>query len=475
MPPTQSNIQNTVDQAKVLLNQEANLSPALKAVVLLLMEFLIVLSSNQARNSRNSSKPPSTDPNRLKKSKSPTGRKPGGQNGHRGSTLEPFDDPDEVHQLKVDRSLYRQHGKAKSVGTEQRQIVDIHISRFVTEYSAEIVEFEDGTRVVADFPEGVNSPIQYGNSVKAAAVYLSQFQLLPYARLTDYFSDHLDTPMSAATLVNFNNKAFDLLESFENICKLKLQDAVAMHADETGVNINGKGHWLHVCATPLWTMYGVHSKRGKEAFDEMGILAEFEGVLCHDHWKPYYASCPDQLHSLCNSHHIRELVFAHEQDAQAWAEKILEFLVELNETVNDAGGVLDGEEQKKKIKQYRRILKQADSECPPPDESKRPPGKRGKLKRSKSRNLLERFIKYEADVLRFMTNIDVPFTNNLAENDLRMTKVQQKVSGCFRSLQGAKTFCRIRGYLTTCRKHGVSPTDALNLLFDGKLPDFCSK
>jgi transposase len=475
MSPTPSNIQSTLEQAKILLSQETNCSPALKAVILLLMNFLEMLSASQAKNSRNSSKPPSSDPHREKRPKNKSLRKPGGQPGHQGKTLEPFEQPDETLQLKVDRRHYRQHGKGQRVGTEQRQIVDIQITRFVTQYDAEIVVFEDGTRIVADFPDGVDRPVQYGNSVKAAAVYLSQFQLLPYARLADYFDQQLDIPISTGSLTNFNAKAFELLDTFENIAIRKLKDAQVMNADETGVNINGKGHWLHVSATTLWTHYAIHKRRGKEAFDEIGILADFDGILCHDHWKPYYACCPTSLHSLCNSHHLRELTFAYEQDEQAWAGKIHQFLLKLNEVVDDAGGVLDNEQQKKQIRRYRYILKQAEVECPPPDESKRPPGKRGRLKRSKSRNLLERLIDFEDDVLRFMTNPDVPFTNNLAENDLRMTKVQQKISGCFRSLQGAQIFCRIRGYLTTCRKQGVNPTDALNLLFDGNLPDFCDR
>jgi len=437
------------------------------------MNFLEVLSASQAKNSRNSSKPPSSDPNRPKNPKNKSTRKPGGQHGHRGITLEPFEQPDETLQLKVDRRRYRQHGKGQCVGTERRQIVDIQISRFVTQYDAEIVVFEDGTRIVADFPAGVNRPVQYGNSVKAAAVYLSQYQFLPYARLADYFDQQLGIPISTGSLANFNTKAFELLETFEDIAKRKLQESEVLNADETGININGKGHWLHVSTTALWTHYAIHKRRGKEAFDAIGIFDNFGGILCHDHWKPYYATCPTVFHSLCNSHHLRELTFAHEQDGQVWADKIAKFLVKLDEAVKDAGGALDKTQQRKQIQRYRRILKQAEIECPAPDESKRPPGKRGRLKRSRSRNLLERLIEFEDDVLRFMTRSDVAFTNNLAENDIRMTKVQQKISGCFRSLQGAQIFCRIRGYLTTCRKHGVNPTDALNRLFDGCLPDFC--
>ena len=473
MPPNKTNIERTVEQATLLIDSEPDLSPALKAVVLLLMEFLVTLSGQKALNSRNSSTPPSQDPNRVKTKRSNRKRKPGGQPGHVGTTLQPFEDPDDIKQLSVDRCRYRQHGAGTVVGYDTRQVVDIEFYRYVTEYRAEVIEFEDGTRVVADFPEEITHRVQYGNSVKAHATYLSQFQLLPYARLADYFAQQLDIPVSQGTLVNFNNQAFEALANYERIARQKLIDSAVMNVDETGVNVGGKGHWLHVCATPLWTLYAVHEKRGALAFEHMDVIPKYQGILCHDHWKPYYAACTVAVHSLCNSHHLRELTFAHEHDAQHWAAKLRQFLLDLNQQVIEAEGALTKEEQTKAIARYRRILKQAQSECPPPDESLRPPGKRGRMKRSKSRNLLERLISFEDDVLRFMTAVSVPFTNNLAENDLRMTKVQQKISGCFRSFHGAEVFCRIRGYLTTCRKHNVSYTDALNLLFQGRLPDFC--
>jgi transposase len=205
------------------------------------------------------------------------------------------------------------------------------------------------------------------------------------------------------------------------------------------------------------------------AMDEIGILPFFKGVLCHDHWKPYYHY--DCTHALCNAHHLRELERAWEQDQQQWAREMQALLIDIAAAVADAGGCLPADEAKRWRRRYRRLLKKAEIECPPPDESQRQ-GKRGRLKRSKARNLLERLRDFEQDILRFIEVESVPFTNNQGENDLRMTKVQQKISGCFRSMEGAKIFCRVRSYLSTCRKQGMSATQALTLLFQGKDPDF---
>ena len=200
--------------------------------------------------------------------------------------------------------------------------------------------------------------------------------------------------------------------------------------------------------------------------DAIGIISNFSGILCHNHWKPYYNySCQ---HALCNAHHIRELERAIDQDDQKWAVEMKDFLIESNKQVIEAGGALS-EEVKEYRKNYRNILEKADIECPAPAKIA---GKRGRTKKSKSRNLLERFRDYENDVLRFMENNQVPFTNNLGENDLRMIKVQQKISGCFRSLEGAYIFCRLRSYLSTCRKHGMKTSEGLKVLFEGKLPNF---
>ncbi len=202
---------------------------------------------------------------------------------------------------------------------------------------------------------------------------------------------------------------------------------------------------------------------------DMDILSRFKGVLCHDHWKPYYNI--DCTHALCNAHHLRELTRAWEQDGQQWAQKMKKLLTLINQNKNDASCILDACTAQKYRLQYRALIKQGEIECPAPTHPQKK-RKRWRIKKSKSRNLLERLRDYEQDTLRFMVEESVPFTNNLCENDIRMTKVQQKISGCFRSTVGAHIFCRIRGYLSTCRKQKVKASHALNLLFNGKSPDF---
>ncbi len=203
--------------------------------------------------------------------------------------------------------------------------------------------------------------------------------------------------------------------------------------------------------------------------NDIGILPEFKGVLCHDHWKPYYKI--DCTHALCNAHHMRELTRAFEQDDQKWAQKLSKLLVTINNKVIDAGGVLNAKDAQKYQLKYRKIIKNGETECPEPVRPKKK-GKRGRIKKSKSRNLLERLRGYENDTLRFMEHERVPFSNNLGENDIRMTKVQQKISGYFRSMDGAKIFCLVRSYLSTCRKQGIKSSRALELLFSGTLPEF---
>ncbi len=264
-------------------------------------------------------------------------------------------------------------------------------------------------------------------------------------------------------------EAHGQLEAFGQWAKARLAKADLLHADETGINVGGKRHWLHCASNPSLTWFYPHAKRGLKTMDEMGILPFFKGVLCHDHWKPHYRyGC---THALCNAHHLRELERAWEQDHQQWAKEMKALRIDTAKAAEQAGGRLAPEEADPWRRRYRDLLQRAETECPLPDESQRK-GKRGRLKRSKARNLLERLRDFEQDVLRFIEVENGPFTNNQGENDLRMTKVQQKISGCFRSMEGAKIFCRVRSYLSTCRKQGLTATQALTLLFQGKNPEF---
>lgn len=458
----------TIEKAQALIRDDKQLSAGTKSMFEILILLIQLLSNRLNLNSKNSSKPPSSDPNRKKEPKSKTGKKAGGQKGHVGTTLKKVDDPDKIEVIEIDRSKLPP-GQYKQVGFDSRQVFDIDISRVITEYRAEIIEDDKGGRFVASFPEGVTKAVQYGTGLKAHSVYMSQFQLVPYNRIQDHFADQLHIPVNEGSIFNFNKEAFGLLIDFENRVKKELTASDLAHADETGINIGGDRKWLHSLSNPHWTYFYPHEKRGKIAMDEIGILPGFTGTLCHDHWKPYYKY--DCTHALCNAHHLRELTRAYEQDGQKWAVKMKKLLETVNIRVNDAGGVLNAQESQKYRRKYRSLIKKAEIECPEPD-IPRKKGKRGRIKKSKSRNLLERLRDFEHDVLRFMDNKKVPFTNNQGENDIRMTKVQQKISGCFRSMDGAKIFCLIRSYLSTCRKQGIKSSHALDLLFNGKLPEF---
>ncbi|MFH1076791.1 MAG: IS66 family transposase, partial [Pseudomonadota bacterium] len=298
---------------------------------------------------------------------------------------------------------------------------------------------------------------------------MSQYQMIPYNRIEDHFLDQMLFPISAGSIHNFNQDAFDRLDFFDIWVRNQLMASYLIHCDETSINIGGTLNWLHSASNNKFSYFYPHAKRGCEALDAMGILLFYKGIICHDHWKPYYKY--GGLHALCNAHHLRELERAWEQDEQQWAQKMAILLGEINKATHVAGGNLETTESELYRKRYRDLLQKAEIECPAPDETQKRES-RGKIARSKARNLLERLRDFENDTLRFIDEKNVPFSNNQAENDLRMTKVQQKISGCFRSMSGAKIFCRIRSYLSTCRKQGVAASEALRLLFEGKWPKF---
>jgi transposase len=456
-------VTETVTTARQAMENEKHLSPSFKVVLDAVFDLVVALSNRLGLDSSNSSKPPGQDPNRIRKTKKSKGRrrKPGAQKGHKGSFLQQVATPTESEDILVDRKTLPP-GRYDHVGFESRQVFEVEVSVHVKEYRAEIVKNKNGVEFVADFPEGVTEPAQYGSSVKATAVYLSQFQLVPLDRVRDCFHDQFGLPLSKGSISHFNVLAYKKLESFEAWAKQQLTISACNNSDETGINVGGKRFWLHCLSNELVTLFHPDEKRGKDAMDRMGILPGFKGTLVHDHWKPYFRY-EDCLHALCNAHHLRELERACEQDGQKWAKGMQKLLIEMKEAMECAGGAMSKKQADKFRKRYRRLLAKAEKECPLDLKSRA---------QSKSRNLLVRLQEFETETLRFMEDPNVPFTNNRAENDQRMTKVQQKISGCFRSMEGAKIFCRIRSYLLTCRKNGVKPSEALRILFSGGLPGF---
>jgi transposase len=316
------NITKALENVDKLLREDKTASPQFRAMVELLVVVINLLLGKLGLNSSNSSIPPSKDTSRQRGSKRKNKgkkRKPGGQKGHKGANLKWEEKPDRVKKIKVDRRTIPK-GKYVEVGFESRQVIDIEISKCVTEYRAQILQDEDGNQFVADFPPGVTRPVQYGNSIKAQSVYMSQQQLVPYDRVRDYFADQCGIPISTGSLFNFNRQAFKLLEEYESIVKRHLITRPLLHADETGINNNGKLFWLHTLSDEQWTMFFPHKKRGADAMKAMGVLEHFHGILCHDHWKAYFQfNC---AHALCNAHHLRELERAWEHDGQRWAKKM---------------------------------------------------------------------------------------------------------------------------------------------------------
>jgi len=467
------NVEKAIKEAKELIKKE-KVSPALKVSLDVIFLLIQILINRLGLNSRNSSKAPSQDQNRPKKKKESNGRKPGGQKGHPGKTLERVENPDEIREIRVDRSTLPK-GEYKHAGFESRQVFDLDISVRVTEYRAEVLEDKQGRKFKAPFPKGVDANLQYGNNVKAHIVYLSQYQLLPFERIREYLTDQIKLPISTGSIANFNQEAYEKLKGFDSKSKEELIQSKVVHADETGININGKKYWLHDNSNPNWTYLYPHQKRGKEAMDEMGVLPEYRGVLVHDHWKPYYRY-PDIIHALCNAHHLRELEGVWEQDKKKWAKDMQELLLDIKKDLEEKGIFTKAQEAEWRNK-YLELIKRAEKESPPPQEEierrkrKKEKGmkiKRGRIKKSKDRNLLERLKNYQDDVLRFTTRKDIPFTNNLGERDLRMMKVHQKISGCFRSLEGAKALCRIRSYISSAKKQGIRASYALRSLFEGE-------
>ena len=464
-----------LEDAKQQITEDKTLSSGMKTTVNLLILVISLLINKLGINSSNSSKPPSQDPNRDKKkrkSRKDKGikRKPGAQVGHKGSTLLKSDSPTEIEEIQIDRRTIPP-GNYKVVGFDSRQVFDVNISLSIKEYRAEILENENGKQFVAAFPEGITKAVQYGNEVRAQAVYMSIFQMIPLARIIDYFKEQAGLLVSKGSISNFKKVAVKKLEEigFKAWVSMQLLNSPVCHADETGINVNGKRIWLHNLSNEKCVLYHPDPKRGKDAMDQMKILENYKGVLCHDHWKPYYKykKC---THSLCNAHHLRELERAFEQDNQSWAKRMSKLLVEINDLMIDSErDVLSSIEIKTFQARYNEILEKGKKECPL---SEKIPGQKGRIKKSKSRNLLERLDCYQEDTLRFMKEAAVPFTNNMGENDLRMTKVQQKISGCFRSMDGAQEFSLIRSYLVTARKNGMGASEALRILFKGDRPEF---
>jgi transposase len=449
---------------------------ALRERVELLAARVQELQARLAKDSRNSSKPPSSDglARKTKSLRKPSGKKPGGQLGHRGQTLRLVATPDAVveHRPTACDACRAPLDGAPIVGRDRRQVHELPPVRLrITEHQALSLRCPACARVSAGaFPAEVPSRAQYGPRLRALVVYLVQAQFVPFGRTQQLLADLVGVGLARGTVVGWVQQAARTLEPVEQQIKAALRQAAVLHNDETGVRRGGRLAWAPVTSTARLTHYAIHPKRGSDATDAIGILPAFQGVSVHDGWAGYRTSTACR-HALCNVHHLRELTFLEEEYAQEWAGALKQVLRQMRTAAEQARAQgrphVPSAQRVPLLTRYRELLATGLAANPPP-EGQRRPGQRGRLAQSPARNLLERLTLGQDEALAFLDDLAIPFDNNQAERDLRGLKLQQKVSGCFRSDVGADAFACLRGYLATLRKQGQALLAALETVFAGR-------
>jgi transposase len=429
-----------------------------------------LLEDRLAKNSANSSKPPSSDSftKKVKSLRKSSRRKPGGQKGHKFETLRPVSNPDKtvIHELSECTCGCDLSGCQKE--QTHHQVFDIpEIKIEVTDHvveSAKCPSCGNIARSVED--DQIGRPAQYGKNIQSLSLYLMNYQLLPYDRTREFFRDLAGINLSTGTLNNWNRRAFKSLATFEAEARLRILASPVIHNDETGARVDSKLHWLHVASTENLTLLNFHPKRGREAMNAIGILPYYKGISAHDYWRAYYGF--DFDNALCNAHLLRELLFLYEEHSEKWASQMSALLLEIKEAVDAAKRAGKKSLSPKRLyifnEKYSRIIKTGRKKHPECTDKK---AGRGRKKRSLAGNLLLRLETRRDDILRFAKNFKVPFDNNQAERDLRMSKAKQKISGCFRSFEGAMIFARIRSYISTSRKNKIQILDSLRSAIAG--------
>lgn len=456
-----------------------DLTPEQKdALIMDLVTRLNALEAKLEKDSHNSSKPPSTDglKRKPKSLREPGKNPPGGQPGHPGKTLKRVQDPDHTvtHPVPERCDVCGSAIAADQVTVlpQGRQVFDLPAIRFeVIEHRVQVARCRCGKTHTGQFPSGVSQAAQYGPRVKAAGVYLTQYQQVPIDRTAQALQDLFDLPVSTGTIQNFINEADGALAPALDQIRQALLAEPVVHFDETGMRVGRKQQWLHSASTIWLTWYGPHAKRGKEALDSFNILPAFAGVAVHDGWRPY--ADYDCQHALCNAHHLRELIYIWETTQQTWAQDMITLLRQAKREADDNLTRGNTSLAPARLADYRRRAEAlvAQGQRDNPAQARNPAlDPRGKTKQSFAYNLLARLQRYATEVWRFIADHRVPFDNNQAERDIRMPKLKQKISGGFRVMHGLQAFCTIRSYLATLRKQQRELFTALTCTFSGCPP-----
>lgn len=472
LPPEVDRSQLELLDQETLITMVLNLQQQVQQLQQALAEQAVVIQSLRdqlAKDSHNSGKPPSSDglkkPARPQSLRQKEGRRPGGQKGHAGHTLKLVENPQHirVHAVSVCAQCAADLQQVKPSGHERRQVFDVPpIQVEVTEHRAEIKLCpECGQPSKGDFPAEVSQAVQYGCRIKAQAAYLNNYQLLPWGRSCELLGDLYGHTPAEALIQEANTAALAQISPSLHSIQHGLRTAAVGHFDESGLRVQGQLNWLHVASTPELTYYTVQPQRSQTGMQASGILPHFKGRAVHDHWSAYFnfEQCD---HALCNGHHLRELQFVVEQYQQPWAQAMIELLLAIKAEVEATPPPqlsLPPERLAHFEQRYDDLIAQGSQANPPP--APPPPKKRGRPKQAPPKNLLDRLHHRKAQTLAFMSDFRIPFDNNLAERDIRMVKLKQKVFGAFRTRMGAETFCAIRSYISTVRKHGLNVIAAI--------------
>lgn len=426
------------------------------------------------KNSRNSSKPPSTDgykkpsPKSLRKK---SGKSVGAQKGHKGNGLKLMHEPDQkIQHLPTQCEGCENLGKCNACTiSKTRYDIDIKVETIVTAH--EVLSFncpnKNNEVITGNFPSNINSTMQYGDNLKALAISLNTFGMMSYNRTHEVLSSVFGVPISPGTIHSMVEDLSDKTTGTVEEIRQAIIDLSFAHFDETGLRVESKLHWVHSASNEKYTFMSVEENRGKKGMESNGVLSDFDGIAIHDFWKPYFNYDVD--HAVCNAHLLRELTGVTQNNPdQIWADDLYKLLIQMKDAKETSllrgKFELDSAALEYFNKQYNEILNVAIKQNPI---KPKPPGKCGRPKKGKIRALADRFVNYKGEVCLFLNNFDIPFDNNQAERDIRMLKVKQKVSGGFRTKKGANAFTTIMSYLSTANKHKIDAFTAIKSALKG--------
>ena len=454
---------------KDLTEQIARLNEKNDALLALLEE------KNHRKTSRNSSVPPSSEGYSKpapKSQRKPSGKKPGGQKGHGGSSMNLMKTPDDVvpHYPSACKGCPNaEFCRKNSRIVEKRYEVDIVVKSNLTAHlqMACCCPRAENKMIQGAFPANITGTKQYGNNLKAFAAALSTVGMMGLDRIHELLTSTFQLSVSAGTIESWLRRLQKQTAPAVKLIKKIVEKQPVVNADETGLRVNGSLYWLHCLCNERWSYLELHSKRGKQAMEDIGILPRYHGIAVHDFWKPYY-NYGQMTHAICNAHISRELTYAEEEKHQSWAQEMRQLLLEMNDSRKLLDGMAQTGFQALVLESYRmrydRIVEQGLEANPL---FKRTVGQRGRLGKGKIRCLLERLRDYKDDILRFAADWRIPFTNNEAERSIRFSKVKQKVAGCFRTESGAEEYAQIMSFVNSARKHGLNYFEAMKQALNG--------